>query len=65
MREYAGFEKLTEIDRLNLCDIAWFLKGLKTSNKSPFSEDHCDTLRKVIICIADKVDEDRGEAKQS
>lgn len=63
MRGYAGFEKLTKIDRDNLCDIAWFLKGLKISKESPFGEDHDETLRKLCMSIADKVDEDNRQAK--
>lgn len=43
---------LTEVDRHNLCDIAWFLKGFSHSDKNPFCGDHDETLEKVIRMIS-------------
>lgn len=52
-----GFNKLTAQDRYNLCDIAWFLKGMKTHPDFPFT-DQIESLEKAILAIGDKVRHD-------
>lgn len=48
-----GWNKLTDQDRLNLCDIVWFLKGLSMAEKSPFN-DQIDSLESVVKALGDK-----------
>lgn len=48
-----GWNKLTDTDRSNLCDIVWFLKGLSASDKSPFT-DQVNSLESVIKALGDK-----------
>lgn len=50
-----SFESLNETDRANLCDIAWFIKGLNSSGSSPFVKDHEDTLGKVIGSLSNQI----------
>lgn len=62
------FKNLTESDRHNLCDIAWFIKGLNFrghSSDSPFGGDHEQTLEKVIRGISTKVSDENRAAKAS
>jgi hypothetical protein len=45
---------LTELDRLNLADIAWFIRGLnfgKEKQDQPFDDAHFNTLERVIVAI--------------
>jgi len=49
---------LTEEDRLNLCDIVWWMRGYKRGNDnslngSDFHEDHLKTLEKVAEAMRD------------
>ncbi len=47
------FESLTDYDRTNLCDIMWYLIGMKDAGSNTFS-DQTESLRKVITCLGDK-----------
>ena len=58
-----AFDSVTNDDRLNLCDIAWFLKGLKHGGNSPFTDQE-QTLEKIIKCISQKVREDDKAGNQ-
>lgn len=59
---YLGFSQLTETNRADLCDIAWFLKGLKQGNPDiPLMGCHDESLRKVIMSIADRIDADKNK----
>jgi hypothetical protein len=53
------FALLTDTDRMNLCDIAWFLKGFEHSDKNHFGSDHQATLEKCIRAISQKVRKER------
>lgn len=47
-------QSLNESDRLNLADIAWFMRGLnygKEKQDQPFDPDHFRTIEKVISAI--------------
>jgi hypothetical protein len=50
--------ELTEEDRLNLADIAWFMRGLnygKEKHDQPFADYHFNSLEKAIEAIRDQV----------
>lgn len=47
----AQFNDLTEEDRHNLADIAWFIEGFNHAEKSPFGDAHVRTLNKTIEAI--------------
>lgn len=47
-------QSLNEGDRLNLADIAWFMRGInygKEKSEQPFDPDHFRTIEKVISAI--------------
>jgi ribosome modulation factor len=59
-------EYITEHNRDNLCDIAWWLKGYKAGadnsfNNCPFNEDHLRTLREVIEGMRDELNKQDNE----
>lgn len=59
---------LTDLDRLNLCDIAWFLRGInygKDKADQPFSPDHFQTLEHIIGGITNKLSDEKMEFKRS
>lgn len=63
---YSGFQKLTADDRANMCDIAWFLKGfasVRGNEDNPFLGCHHETLRRVIMSIADKINAEIGDGQ--
>jgi len=60
MEDY--FKNINAIDRMNLCDIAWYLKGLKQSDDNPFIGDHHETLEKLIKAIASKVNDEKRQS---
>lgn len=48
--------KLTELDRDNLCDMLWWLKGYKKGaddnfENCPFHQDHLDTLDSTVKAL--------------
>lgn len=58
-----AFDNVTDQDRLDLCDLAWYLKGLKAGGDSPFTSQG-ETVEKIIRCISQKVREDESNAKR-
>lgn len=45
---------LTEMDRLNLADIVWFMRGMnygKEKQEQPFDDDHFRTIERVVCAI--------------
>lgn len=56
---------LTEADRLNLCDIAWFIRGMqygKEKHEQIFGEEHSQTLEHVIQGISNKLSDEKLKA---
>jgi hypothetical protein len=59
------YKDLTEQDRLNLCDIAWFIKGYRSAKpECGLDEDHESTLLRIANAISNRpkeYDENRNQ----
>lgn len=62
------FNSLTEADRANLCDIAWFIRGMqfgKDKHEQTFGEEHSQTLAHVIGAIANKLSDEKHDSARN
>jgi hypothetical protein len=49
------YEDLTEMDRLNVCDIAWFIKGYRAAKpECALEECHETTLLRIANAISNR-----------
>lgn len=59
--EEYGTKELTETDRMNICDIIWWIKGfnaaLPEDSTPDLGYDHLKTLRHVNLFIQDIIKE--------
>jgi hypothetical protein len=53
------YDDLTEMDRLNVCDIAWFIKGYRSAKpECGLDEDHENTLLRIANAIKNRPKKD-------
>lgn len=52
-------KSLTQLDYDNLADIAWFIRGLNYSEKTPFCEDHEKTIEHVLGGLRNKLNDEK------
>lgn len=62
------FNSLTESDRLNLCDIAWFIRGMqygRQKHEQTFGEEHSQSLEHVISALSNKINDEKHDKSRA